>query len=110
MILLDLIDANDQLLEAELDGSAYYLGVSWNEAGQLWTISVRDLNKQVLVSGICAVPLYALLHQVRRSEMPPGELIVDCVPGTALNRSSFTDGSATLWYFDVDDMAELASA
>ena len=78
MMFLNVLDANDQLLEAELDGFAYHLGLSWNEAGQLWALSVRDLDRQLLVSGIRVVPLYPLLQQVRRPELPPGEIVVDC--------------------------------
>jgi len=110
MIAFNLLNANDQLIEAELDDLAYYLGVSWNEAGQLWTLSVRDLDRQILVSGIRIVPLYPLLKQVRRPELPPGEIIVDCAEGYTLKRDSFTTGVASLWYVDASDMAELASA
>lgn len=109
MMALGVIDANDQLIEAQLDDAAYYIGLSWNEFGQLWTISVRDLNKQMLVSGICVVPLFPLLRQVRSPDLPPGEIGVDCASGTALDRRSFADGLATLWYLDADDMAELAA-
>lgn len=107
MIALSPIDANDQLLSLDLDGTSYHFGLGWNEAGQLWTISIRDLNRQILVSGIRVVPLYPMLHQVRRPELPPGELCVDCSPGVTLTRTSFIDGTAAIWYFDVDDMAEI---
>lgn len=109
MFSVDVIDANDQLIECSLDGQAYYLGLSWNEFGQLWTISVRDLNKQVLVSGIRVVPLFPLLRQVRGPDLPPGEIGVDCASETVLDRRAFADGLATLWYLDADDMAELAA-
>lgn len=108
MIALNLVDANDQLLEVEMDGVPYYVGQSWNEAGQLWAISLRNLDRQLLVSGIRVVPLYPLLHQVRRPGLPLGELFVDCVPGTVLDRRSFADGAAALWYVDEEDIAELA--
>jgi hypothetical protein len=110
MMFLNVLDANDQLLEAELDGLAYYLGISWNEAGQLWSLSVRDLDRQLLVSGIRVVPLYPLLQQVRRPELPPGEIVVDCAEGYTLKRDSFASGAAGLWYFDTVDLAEIASA
>ena len=62
-------------------------------------MSVRDLDRQLLVSGIRIVPLYPLLQQVRRPELPPGEIGVDCVPGYTLKRDSFARGDAALVVF-----------
>lgn len=109
MLAIGLLDANDQIVECSLDGRAYYVGMAWNEAGALWTMSVRDLDRQVLVSGIRVVPLFPLLRQVRRPELPPGEIGVECVPGTVLGRHSFVDGAAALAYFTEQDMLDLAA-
>ena len=105
-----LLDANDQLIECELDAKTYYLGWSWNEAGQLWSLSVRDLDRQLLVSGIAAVPLFPLLRQVRRPGLPPGEIGVSCAPDHTLGRRSFADGAAALIYLDAADMAAITPA
>ena len=103
-----MVDANDQLIECELDGGNYYIGMSWNEYGALWTMSVRDLNKQLLVSSIAVVPNFPLLRQVRRPEMPPGEFFVGAAADKALDRQSFLDNSAALIYFDATDIAALS--
>jgi hypothetical protein len=105
MTPIGLIDANDQIVEANLDGTTYHLGLSWNEEGQLWTLSVRDLDRQLLVSGIAVVPLSPLLRQVRRPTLPPGEIAVDAPAGAVLNRQSFVSGDAQLWYFSPEDLA-----
>lgn len=110
MIRIPLLDENDQLLEADLDGEVYYIGFSWNQEAQRWTMSLRNLNRDVLVSGIAVLPLWPLLRQYRAAALPPGEFAVDCLPRKALNRSSFVDGTATLFYFDEQDMAELAAS
>lgn len=109
MIALPVIDANDMLIEAQLGDAPYYIGLSWNETGGFWALGLRDLNREVLVSGISAVPNWPLLRQVRRPELPPGELVVGAAPDHAMGRRSFADGSAVLVYFDEDDLAELTA-
>lgn len=98
------IDANDMLIEAELDGKVYNIGLSWNEEGQLWTLSIRDLNLSILASGIGVVPNWPLLRQVRQPEFPQGEIAVDFPRGETLTRSSFTDGIATMFYLSPSDL------
>jgi hypothetical protein len=104
MMVLGVIDANDQIIEADLDGTTYHVGLSWNEEGQLWTMSLRDLDQQILVSGIALVPLSPLLRQVRRPSLPPGELAIEAAPGSILDRQSFSSGRARLWYFSPEDL------
>jgi hypothetical protein len=109
VISIPLLDENDQLLEADLDGEIYYIGFSWNEEAQRWTTSLRNLNRDILVSAIAVLPLWPLLRQYRTAALPPGEFVVACLPRTVLTRDSFVDGTATLFYFDEQDMAELAA-
>lgn len=105
MTPIAVIDANDQLIEVDLDGDVYNLGLSWNEEGQLWTMSLRDLDGVVLLSGIALVANWPLLRQVRRPELPPGEFAIVAPAGSRLDRQSFASGAATLWYFSPEDPA-----
>ena len=105
MLRLSTIDANDMLMEAELDGRVFHIGLSWNEEGQLWTLSVQDLNRVIIASGIGVVPGWPLLRHVRRPEMPDGELAVDAVG--KLDRQSFTAATANLYYLTVADLGTL---
>lgn len=107
MIRIGLIDENDQLSEAELDNRVFNIGMSWNEEAQFWTMSIRDLNLELLASGIAVIGNYPLLNQIRRTEFPGGELVVDIDPSKTITRSSFVDGTARLFYFSVDDLAAL---
>lgn len=105
MMQIGLIDANDQLVEAELDSDVYHLGLSWNEEGQLWTMSVRDLNRTLLISGIAVVPFALLLRQVRRPGLPSGDFaVITTTLGMRLVRSSFVDGTAALVYASLEDL------
>ena len=109
MTPIPVADLNDQLLEATLDGRSYHLTVSWNEEAQRWTMSLRNLDTDTLVSGIALVPLYPLLRQIRQANLPPGEFGIDAPPGYPMRRDAFTSGVASLWYFSADDMLELAA-
>lgn len=104
MIELGIIDANDMLIEAELDDSVYNVGLSWNQEGQLWTLSIRDLNFSILVSGIAVVPSYPLLRQIRRTYLPLGDFMVYSVNDKPLNRKSFVNGEAAVLYFTAEEL------
>ena len=103
MTPISFIDANDQLIEADLDGVTYHIGLSWNEEGQLWTMSIRSLDRQILVSGVAVVPSTLLLRPIRRPSLPPGEFIVAAGPGTLLDRLSFVSGKAFMFYLSTED-------
>ena len=107
MIVVSVIDANDQLIECEFEGTPFYIGLSWNEFGQFWSLNVRDLNRQTLASNIALVQNWPLFRQVRRPVLPPGELFVGAAAGHKLNRRSFVDGLAVLVYFDLFDIEQM---
>lgn len=104
MMLLGVIDANDMIIEAQLDSKIYNVGLSWNEEGQFWTISIRDLNMSILASGIAVVHNWPLLNRVRRPEFPTGDLGVYLSDGKNLDRRAFADGFALLFYFTAEEM------
>lgn len=108
MIVLPAIDANDQLIEATLDGRGYYVGLGWNQSAGFWTVSVRNLDTENLYT-MAGVPNWPLLRGVRRPDMPPGELVIGLTRNRALDRRSFVEGTAALVYFDPDDLEQLAA-
>jgi len=110
MIQLFPIDANDQIMEADLDGATYYVGLSWNEYGQMWTLSLRNLGGEMLSSSIPAIPLWPLLAQIRQPSHPPGEFVIALADGATLDREAFNTGTAALLYFDAADMKEIRAA
>lgn len=52
MIRLPVIDANDQLLEAELDGQVFFVRLSWNSEGEFWSLGLADFERTVVLAGI----------------------------------------------------------
>lgn len=103
MTPLTLVDANDQQLEADLEGRTYFIRLSWNETGQLWTLGLRDAADTALIHGVAVVPRHPLLLQFRRPEFPAGELAVASAVDR-LARDSFVRGDATLAYFTRAEM------
>lgn len=108
MMRLGVIDANDMLMEAQLDGRVYNVGLSWNQEGQLWTLSIRDLNFSILAAGIAVVQNYPLLFKIRQPEFPPGEFGVDAPSNIRLGRKSFVDGTANLYYLTAAEVGNAA--
>lgn len=102
---ISLIDSNDMLIEAQLSDSVYYIGMSWNEEAQQWVMSLRDLNQEVLISGIAVVPNWPMLYQIRRPDFPPGELIAFTPKFTEIKRRTFMEGKAFLFYIENDNAA-----
>lgn len=95
------IAAPDQRAEALLDGRTYYVGRSWNETGQLWTLSLRDAEDQALIAGIAITPNFPLLAQFRRPGLPPGEFVAEYYgQGDTIGRDDFGSGVAVLTYVE----------
>jgi hypothetical protein len=105
MTPISFIDANDQLVEADLDGTTYHLSLSWNEEGQAWAMGMRNLDLELLVSGVAVLPSTLLLSRVRRPSLPPGDIIVAAGPGVVLRRDSFASGAAAMFYLSPSDRA-----
>jgi hypothetical protein len=110
MIELYPIDANDQIIEADLDGETYYVGLSWNETGRMWTLSLRNLGGEVLSSSIPAIPGWPLLYQVRHPSHPPGELCVYLRTDATLDRNAFVRGEASLLYVERVELEAMNAA
>jgi hypothetical protein len=106
MITVPLIDANDMLIEVELDEETYFLHIGWNTEAATWSMEIENYNKQTIVAGIVLVPNTPLLALYKYLEVPAGELIVvmmddNTVPG----RDSFNDGTASLVYLTAEEVA-----
>lgn len=107
MIILPVIDANDQLLEAELDGITYFIQLSWNSEAAFWTISIENANNDVIVTGIYLAPDSMLLSNYRQLAVPAGEIIALVEDSRQIiGRQDFVDGMARLFYVTAQEVID----
>jgi len=105
------IDANSQIIEAELGEVTYQVGLDWNEEASRWTLSLLNLDDTVLISGVPVLLGALLLRQVRNPSCPSGEfLATHTVAGGRIGRGDFVAGRAALYYLDPDDIAAYRAA
>lgn len=102
MIALPVLDANDSLLEVELDGEVYFLRMSWNSEGEFWVMALEDYARNTIVAGVRVVADVALLPMFRHLAVPPGELYALLLDDTRsdIARGDFVSGTAALIYVD----------
>lgn len=111
MIEIPLIDANDQLVEVDLDGATYFLHVGWNSEASIWMLKVEDYNRETVVAGIAMVPNSPLLEIYRYRDVPAGELLLTMMDDTRMpGRDAFSSGVAALIYMTAADVAAAQSA
>lgn len=104
MNIIPVIDANDSLLEAELDGRTYFLNLSWNSEARLWTLSIENADNELIVAGILLSPNISLLKPYRHLSVPAGEMVAILENNnTMIGRQDFVTGIAKLVYVSVDD-------
>lgn len=113
MKILDLIDANDFVTAAILDGVNYKLHFSWNDGGDegFWTIDLRDSGNSDIIRGLKLVPNFPLLNQYRRlsDKIPRGEFLVVVVNQTmtvnqTIPRDGFSKGTFSLIYLPAEEL------
>lgn len=111
MIEFAPLDANSQLIEAELGEATYQVGLDWNETAGLWTLSLRNLDSALLLSGVPVLLGALLLRQVRNPDCPPGDfLATHTAAGARIGRGDFVAGRAALYYLDPEDIAAYRAA
>jgi hypothetical protein len=105
MIRIPVLDANDSLLEIELEGDVFFLRMSWNSEGEFWVLSLEDYAYNIIVAGVRVVPNVPLLEMFRHLALPSGEIYAVLLDATRqdLLRTDFADGSAELIYVESTD-------
>jgi hypothetical protein len=76
VILIPVMNANSQAIEAVLDDELYYLILNWNTTNESWTLDIRNANYEVLIYGVAMIPNYPITLQFWGYAMPPGQLYV----------------------------------
>lgn len=104
MNIIPVIDANDSLLEAELDGRTFFLNMSWNSEAALWTLSIENADNELVVASILLAPNVPLLAPYRHLSVPEGEIVAVLENDQdIIGRDDFVSGIAKLIYVSVDD-------
>lgn len=110
MIQIPVIDANDSLTEVVLDGSAYFLRLSWNSEGAYWTWGLESANHDVLVRGRKLVPDTPLLYWIQSRYLPQGELMA-ITPDRrdSITRDALPSGEVALVYASESEVSEVTA-
>jgi hypothetical protein len=105
MISLPVLDANDSILEVDLEGDTYFLRMSWNSEGEFWVMSLEDYANNTLLAGVRVVPDVALLQMFHHLPVPPGEFWAVLMDDTRQDflRTDFADGTAALIYVEAGE-------
>jgi hypothetical protein len=106
MFKIPVLDANDSLTEIVLDEETYFLHLSWNSEGELWTLSIENAYNDVVVSGIVVVPDTPLLQRYRHLHMPAGDLVA-VTPDLrdTIGREALPSGDVALVYITAEELA-----
>lgn len=108
MFRIPTIDANDQLIEVELDGETYFVRLSWNSEAAFWAMEIQNYNQETLVAGIIVVPNMPLLVRFHYLDVPPGELMALVLGDeSAIARDGFITGKADLVYLTSAETAAI---
>lgn len=107
MLKIPVIDANDSLIEVELEGLTYFLQMSWNSEAELWTLSIENANNDVVVAGIAVVPDTPLLSAYRHLAIPAGELVA-LAPDRrdTISREALPSGEVALIYVESTEVED----
>lgn len=100
MIKIPLIDANDFVVEAELDDVTYYLQFAWNNEANYWSLSIENANNESILSGLRIVTNWPLLFKYQHLSLPKGDLIAVSLDKrkTDIGRNDFVDNIVELVY------------
>lgn len=103
------IDANDYVLEIELEGNGYFLHMSWNSEGEFWVLGVQDYARVTIIAGIRVVPNVPLLDMFHHLLLPRGEIYAVLMDDTRQDflRNDFIDGSAEMVYLEEGEIVEV---
>lgn len=70
---IPITEASDQSFNITLDGRLYGVRLTWNILGH-WTVSISDINKNAILSGIKVVLEVDLFKDHPDIGLPPGSL------------------------------------
>lgn len=101
---LSVPDHNDSTMRVSLDGTYYYLRVTWNARGAFWLLSTYDAEMQLIIGMAKLVP-GAIWNFFNLDTAGPPGIIGVTSDNERIGRNDFVNGTAHLIYtsFNQDD-------
>lgn len=96
MQIIELYADPEYDVQVLLDGTLYFLKMSWNTEARFWVLGIQDFERTPLVD-MKLVPNKRLLKRYRNERLPQGELIALSASDTVARRD-FVDRYATMIY------------
>lgn len=96
-------DRNDSVMRVNLDGTYYYLRVTWNAYGEFWMLSTYDADMQMKIGMAKLMPGTIWNFYYLNSNGPPGILGVQ-TDKERIGRQDFVDAVAHLYYLPAEQM------
>lgn len=70
--IIEVPDLNDSMSRVVLNGKAYQIRFTWNEAGGFWKFGLYDTQSQPIVIGIKIVPRFPMNLFYGVTDLPSG--------------------------------------
>lgn len=109
MIRLNMVDQNDFIIEADLEGVTYFLRFSWNSEAGIWVMHVENSLNEAILSGLVLAPNVGLSRGFHYLGMPPGEFVAytDDRTKQRIGRDDFITEKAIMYYVLEAELAAL---
>lgn len=103
MLLIQIPKQNDSMSRVVLDGTEYFLRMTWNTEGEFWSFGVWSNIDTPIVSGIRVVPECSLTRFARGVGIPSGVFYVFTTKNT-IDKEDFWNGSAEFAYIPAEEV------
>lgn len=80
-----------------LDGARFTFRFDWNSVEDRWSLSIYDLEGNMVVGGIKLVPMFYLLRNIPAANAPKGDMLINSVSNIEVTRENI--GDCQLVYF-----------
>ena len=99
-------DRNDCITRITLGGTAYVFKFSYNNAGEFWTMGIYEDRGKPVVAGMKIVPSFPMNAFLKgRKDLPQG-ILAAFTSEDRIERTTFSDGDARLYFISSDELEE----
>lgn len=98
---IEVPDMNDSVSRIVLNGKAYLIRFTWNEAGKYWKFGLYNTQSEPIVIGIKIVPMFPLNLFYGVTKLPDGVFGVQ-TKLEHIGRGDFLNGKARFLFAPVE--------